>query len=102
MKFKNLFYIFGIVILFLIIYILYNGHFSEEAKIGMRNEISANKIKVGMKEKEVINIMGTPEAILQSGINKIYCYSSNNIDYLKIEIYIDTRGAVLRKFIPSN
>ncbi len=100
--FKKLLYLLGFIVLLLITYAIYDGHFSRRAKIGKRNEANAAKVKEGMNEKEIVDIMGKPDTVLSSGINKIYLYPSNNTDYLDIEIYADTIGVVIRKFVPSN
>lgn len=96
-------YIVAIVMLAIIAYIVYDGHFSPAARIGQQNMANAKNLKVGMNENSVIEIMGKPNVVEQKDeATKFYRYSSNNADYLDIEVYFDEKGDITRIFLPEN
>lgn len=99
---KGLYFV-AFVMLAIIAYIIYDGHFSSVARIGKRNVANAKSLKVGMDENSVIEIMGKPNVIIQKDkATKLYEYTTNNVDYLDIEIYFDENGYVYRIFLPEN
>lgn len=96
-------YVFAIVMLAIIAYIVYDGHLSPAAQLGKQNMINAKNLKIGMNENRVIEIMGKPHAVEQKdNITKFYRYTSNNADYLDIEVYFDDKGNISRIFLPEN
>lgn len=100
---KKVLYVFSIVILAAVAYIIYDGHFSPAARIGKENISNARNLQVGMNENSVIEIMGEPNSLEHTNNEiKFYSYTSNNADYLDIEVYFDEKGNVSRIFLPEN
>ncbi len=102
-KFKNILLISVVIIGVIIIYIVYDGHFSPSARIGKENMKKSEKLKIGMTENDLINIMGKTDATNQEGTtnDKIYKYHSDNVDYLEIEVHVDSTGKIDKVFIPK-
>ena len=100
---KKVLYVFSIVILAVVAYIIYDGHFSPAARLGNENISNARNLQVGMNENSVIEIMGKPNAVEQTDKStKFYRYTSNNSDYLDIEVYFNEKGNISRIFLPEN
>jgi hypothetical protein len=92
-----------IVIIFSIVlfYFIFDRFFSSQVLNGNLNIENAAKLKVGMYNKEVYSIMGKPDNII-SLENKSFLlkYTSNNIDYMDIEITLDSNEKICSIFIP--
>lgn len=100
---KKVLYVFSIVICAVVAYIIYDGHFSPSAKLGKDNISNARDLQVGMNENSVIEIMGKPNAVEQMDKStKFYRYTSNNSDYLDIEVCFNEKGNISRIFLPEN
>jgi hypothetical protein len=100
---KKLLYVFSIVILAVVAVIIYDEHFSPAAILGKENLSNARNLQVGMNENSVIEIMGKPNAVEQTDKStKFYRYTSNNSDYLDIEVYFNEKGNISRIFLPEN
>lgn len=100
--FKKLISIISIIIVLFVSYIIYDRNFSIKAKTGKKNMALVTKLKIGMKEDDVIRKMGKPESISVTDSQKVYNYSSNNVDYLDIEIFIDSNNRIMRINFPEN
>lgn len=102
-KLKLIIYIFSILIMLLLAYVILERNFSKNAQKGKRNMALAGKLKTGMKENYLINLMGNPDTvILNSDSIKVFHYLSNNVDYLDIEIYVDRDSNITRIILPKN
>jgi uncharacterized ion transporter superfamily protein YfcC len=97
---KKLLIILFIIIAIIISYLVYDAHFSKNAKKGKENMMNAEQIRVSMTEQEVKNVMGEPDNI-ENGERKLFRYKSNNIDYMDIEVSFDSVGKVSNIFIPK-
>jgi outer membrane protein assembly factor BamE (lipoprotein component of BamABCDE complex) len=106
MKLMRFLYI-SIIALFslFILWALYDAQFSPSAIEGKRNENMVKKLKLGYPSDSIVAIMGKPGGVHYDALDPwgyVYCYKSNNGDYLDIEIEIDSTGKVYRIFNPQD
>ncbi len=94
-----------IVFIFIIILLLwgflYDRFLNPEMIKGKINVEKASNLRIGMNNNEIFDIMGKADTKLQLDKHKtLLKYSSNNIDYLDIEIYLDSNEKVYEILIP--
>lgn len=90
------------------VYYILNVNVNSNLKsIGKENIENSLKVKIGMSESEVIQIMGEPELILPIDCpNNIshaclnYFYSTGNDSYPNGEFYIDSNKRVIKIYFP--
>lgn len=79
---------------------IYDHFYSEAHIVGLKNEKKYADVKLGMTKDDLLKIMGHPNRIEQKDSNTVYYYSSTNVDYMELEIRLDTRGLVSDKYMP--
>jgi hypothetical protein len=93
---KILILIIGIVA----IVVNYDRHFSTKAKKGKENLLNLKKIRQGMSENEVKQIMGFPDTIITRENYAIYCYDLYDESY-EGQILIDSLDKVIQIYSPE-
>ena len=81
----------SITVLFVasIVYLNYQAHFSKAAKEGKANIENIKKVKKGMNEKTVLNIMGEPDLVDYCDVessSKGYNYHTNNKSWIYVTV----------------
>ena len=89
----------------LVIYLNYQTHFSPEAKQGKINLENIRKVRKGMKEKKVIEIMGKPDEIDYCDLDSLlkgYNYNTNDDSWVYVTACLDSTMTVQSVYHPKN
>lgn len=95
------------LILALIVYLNYETYYSRAGRRGKINLENIVKIKEGMKDREVLLIMGNPDTIISSFDNEYfpfsqYLYKTNDQSNAHVRVIFDSTMTVIKTYSPEN
>lgn len=86
-----------VLVVLIIGYVIYDSHWSSNAKKGRKNILSSRKIKPRMSQEDVLSIMGKPDTIIRGRL----CYATNDDSYPYIEFSFDSLKRVKKIYSPE-
>ncbi|MFZ4724720.1 MAG: hypothetical protein ACOYMD_04675 [Paludibacter sp.] len=81
-------------------FFVYTNHICVKENKNTNNLIHSKKIKIGMLENEVINIMGKPDTIINENVI-IFCYEIDKESYANGQIIFDSTMMVKEIYFPE-